>query len=126
MGTAAAYSLLKRGLKHVLILEKHTIGHDRAASTDQTKAIRYEYAEFGLYSRMVGRSIPLWRELEAATGADLYINCGVACWGRGEKTFAERSYTTLKPMGVPIKNNASRALYAISAVRRGRHDLRHV
>ena len=112
MGTATAYSLLKRGLEHVLLLEKHSIGHDRAASTDQTKAIRYEYAEFELYSRMVGRSIPLWRELEAATGADLYVNCGVACWGRGEKTFAERSYATLKPLGVPIEELTPQELCA--------------
>ena len=56
MGMAAAYSLLKRGVGRVLVLEKHTVGHDRAASSDNSKAIRYEYAEQEAYSRMVGRS----------------------------------------------------------------------
>lgn len=103
MGMASAYALLNRGLRRVLVLERYMVGHDRAASTDRTKAIRYEYAEFEIYSRMVGRSIELWRELEAATGADLYVNCGVVCWGRGDRSFARRSYETLQPLGIPIR-----------------------
>src|SRR5438105_15148647 len=103
MGLGSAYALMRRGVRRVLVLEKHSVGHDRAASTDNSKAIRYEYAEQELYSRMVGHSIELWRELERATRADLYVNCGVACWGRGERSFAQRSYATLKPLGIPIE-----------------------
>lgn len=105
MGMSAAYSLLKRGLKRVAVLEKHTVAHDRAASTDWSKAIRYEYADNLLYSRMVGRSIELWRELEAQSGADLYVNCGVACWGRGllDLSHARRSFLTVSQMGIPIR-----------------------
>src|SRR4051812_23286397 len=103
MGMASAYALLQRGLRRVLVLERDSVGNDRAASSDATKAIRYEYAEYEIYSLMVGRSITLWRELEEATGTDLYVNCGVVCWGRGEWSFAERSYATLKPLGIPIK-----------------------
>src|SRR5439155_21806137 len=106
MGMATAYSLLKRGVKKVLLVERDVVGNDRAASTDRTKAIRYEYAEFKLYSLMVGRSLEMWRDLKAATGADLYVNCGVICWGKGEKTFAERSYQTLNPLGLPILDRA--------------------
>ena len=103
VGMASAYALLLRGVNRVLVLEKHTVGHDRAASTDATKAIRYEYAEQVMYSHMVGRSITLWRELEQATGADLYVNSGVVCWGRGDRSFAECSFETLKPLGLPIR-----------------------
>jgi monomeric sarcosine oxidase len=103
MGMATAYSLLKRGVKSVLVLERDTVGNDRAASTDNSKAIRYEYAEQELYSRMVGRSLSLWRDLEQSTGAELYVNSGVVCWGRGEQNFARRSYETLKPLGIPIR-----------------------
>src|SRR4051812_842578 len=113
MGTASAYALLLGGVRRVLVLEKHAVGHDRAASTDATKAIRYEYAEQVIYSRMVGRSIALWRELEAATGADLYVNCGVVCWGLGEQSFAQRSYETLKPLGIPIREMAPEELCRI-------------
>jgi monomeric sarcosine oxidase len=102
MGIATAYSLLKRGVKSVLVLERDTVGNDRAASTDNSKAIRYEYAEQEIYSRMVGRSLSLWRDLEHATGADLYVNCGVVCWGRGEQSFAKRSHETLRALGIPI------------------------
>ena len=102
VGVSAAYGLLRRGVKRVVVLERERIGHDRAASTDDTKAIRYEYADEEIYSRMVGRSIEMWRELQAATGVDLYVNCGVACWGRRGDTHARLSYHTLS------KPNASR------------------
>ncbi|MEO5952241.1 MAG: FAD-dependent oxidoreductase [Chloroflexia bacterium] len=105
MGMSAAYSLLKRGIKRVEVLERHTVAHDRAASTDWSKAIRYEYADNLQYSQMVGRSIELWRELEAQSGEGLYVNCGVACWGRGDidLAHARRSFITVSKMGIPIR-----------------------
>jgi monomeric sarcosine oxidase len=105
MGMSTAYSLLKRGMRRVVVLERHTVAHDRAASTDWSKAIRYEYADNLLYSRMVGRSISLWRDLETQTGQDLYANCGVACWGRGDidLVHARRSFLTVSEMGIPIR-----------------------
>ncbi|MEA2574346.1 MAG: hypothetical protein QOH93_1644 [Chloroflexia bacterium] len=103
MGLSTAYALLKRGVRGVVLLEKHQVGHDRAASTDATKAIRYEYGDNELYARMVGRSIQLWRELEAASGADLYVNAGVVCWGRGDAPYTRASYKTVSRLGVPIR-----------------------
>lgn len=103
MGLAAARALLERGVKKVAVLERYSVGHDRAASTDNTKAIRYEYSDSEMYSRMVGRSIELWRALEAATLADLYVNCGVVCWGRGEAEHARLSYKTVSKLGIPIR-----------------------
>ena len=105
MGMSTAYSLLKRGVKRLVLLERHEVAHDCAASTDWSKAIRYEYADDELYSRMVGRSIDLWRELEALTATDLYVNCGVACWDRGnlDLSHARRSYLTVSKLGVPIR-----------------------
>jgi len=103
MGLATAYALLKRGLERVVVLERHEPGHDRAASTDNTKAIRYEYGDSEMYSRMVGRSIELWRELEVAVGINLYVNCGVVCWGRGETSHAWQSFQTVSRLGIPIR-----------------------
>lgn len=103
MGLSAAYALLKRGVGGVVVLEKHQVGHDRAASTDTTKAIRYEYGDNELYARMVGRSIELWRALEAETGTDLYVNSGVVCWGRGDAPYTRASYKTVSRLGVPIR-----------------------
>lgn len=103
MGLSAAYALLKRGVRDVVVLEKHQVGHDRAASTDTTKAIRYEYGDSELYARMVGRSIEMWRTLESETGADLYVNSGVICWGRGDAPHPRASYLTLSRLGIPIR-----------------------
>src|SRR5438067_7886025 len=103
MGLATAYALLRRGVRRVVVLERERVGHERAASTDDTKAIRYEYADQEIYSRMVGRSIEMWRDLQAATGADLYVNCGVACWGRSGDRHARLSYETVSKLGVAIR-----------------------
>lgn len=113
MGMATAYSLLKRGVRKVAVLERHTVGHDRAASTDKTKAIRYEYANSEQYSLMVGRAIELWRDLEAQTRGDLYVNCGVACWGRGEAPYTRSSFRTLSRLGLPIREVSPEELCTI-------------
>lgn len=103
MGLSTAYTLLKRGVRRVVVLEKHQVGHDRAASTDATKAIRYEYGDSELYARMVGRSIDLWRALEAETDLDLYVNSGIISWGKADAPHARASYLTLSRMGLPIR-----------------------
>jgi monomeric sarcosine oxidase len=103
MGLSAAYALLKRGERGVTVLERYTVGHDRASSTDATRALRYEYAGHEIYSRMVARAIPLWRDLEARAGTDLYVACGVTCWGRAGDTHARQSFHTLSNMGIPIR-----------------------
>jgi monomeric sarcosine oxidase len=110
MGLATAYALLKRGVGRVVVLEKHRVGHDRAASTDDTKAIRYEYGDNELYARMVGRSIEMWRGLEAEAGADLYVNSGVVCWGRGDAPYTRASYKTLSRLGIPIREVSTEEL----------------
>lgn len=102
MGLSAAYALLKRGVGPVVVLERHSVGHDRAASADNTKAIRYEYAESAMYSHMVHASIEMWRQLEHETGADLYENCGVVTWGRGDANHVRASYLTVSGLGLDI------------------------
>ncbi len=113
MGLSTAYSLLKREMRRVIVLERHAVGHDRAASTDNTKAIRYEYADGEQYSLMVGRAIEMWRAIEARTGADLYVNSGVVCWGKGAAPYTRSSYKTLTRLGVPIREVAPEELCAL-------------
>lgn len=103
MGLATAYALLKRGIRRVVVLEKHTVGHERAASSDTTKAIRYEYGDSEMYARMVGKSIEMWRALERETEADLYVNCGVVTWGRDDAPHPRASFRTLERMGIPVR-----------------------
>jgi len=103
MGLATAYALLRRGVRGVVVLERERVGHDRAASSDDSRAIRYEYAGQEIYSRMVGRAIEMWRELEAVTGTALYVNCGVVCWGRSGEQHARLSYQVVSNLGVPIR-----------------------
>ncbi len=103
MGLSTAYALLQRGVSRVVVLEKHAVGHERAASTDTSKAIRYEYGESEMYALMVGQAIELWRALERETWAGLYVNCGVVTWGRGDAPHARASYRTLSRLGLPVR-----------------------
>lgn len=103
MGLSAARALLDRGVACVVVLEREQVGHERAASTDTTRAIRYEYAQQGIYSRMVHLSIPMWEELARRSSRDLYVNSGVICWGRAADSHARLSYSTLRDMDIPIE-----------------------
>ena len=41
MGLYTAYTLLRRGVKKVTVIERYSVGHDRASSVDTTRALRY-------------------------------------------------------------------------------------
>jgi sarcosine oxidase len=69
MGSATAYWLARDGLDVVLV-EQFDPGHDRGSSHGGTRIFRYGYAE-PTYVEMVGRALPLWRELEAESGETL-------------------------------------------------------
>jgi monomeric sarcosine oxidase len=113
MGLSTAYALLRRGARYVTVLERYTVGHDRASSTDTSRAVRYEYAANELYSRMVARAVPMWRELADKAGTDLYVECGVACWGRAGDLHARQSFRTLSSMGIPIRQMGPAELVAM-------------
>ena len=74
MGAATAWQLARRG-RSVLLLEKFDRGHARGSSHGATRIFRVAYRD-PVYSRLAGRSIPLWRELEEAAGETLLEQTG--------------------------------------------------
>ena len=75
MGSAAAYHLARRG-QRVLGLEQFEPGHTRGSSHGETRIIREAYFEHPVYVPLVQRAYALWRELEEASGAALYLRTG--------------------------------------------------
>jgi sarcosine oxidase len=70
MGTAAAAHLAARR-QRVLVLERHTLAHDRGSSHGLTRIIRLAYFEHPSYVPLLRRAFDLWRRLEAHVGEPL-------------------------------------------------------
>lgn len=73
-GAATARALAGEGID-TLVLEQFTVGHTRGSSHGTSRIFRYSYSDARLV-RDCMESLPLWRELEAETGATLYTRTG--------------------------------------------------
>lgn len=80
MGSATCYQLARRGLR-VLGLEQFNIPHSRGSHHGGTRLIRQAYFEHPNYVDLLKAVYPLWRELEAETGTDLFQQVGALYLG---------------------------------------------
>src|SRR5690242_19232327 len=69
MGLATAWRLREAGTD-VQLIERFAPGHGNGSSHGATRVFRYLYHD-PLYVHMAQAALPMWRELEAATGRDL-------------------------------------------------------
>ena len=74
MGAAAAWWLARQG-RDVVVLERFEQGHVRGSSHGSSRIFRLAYP-LPRYVRMAQLALPLWRELEADTGATLLETTG--------------------------------------------------
>lgn len=74
MGAAAAWRLARRGRK-VVVLDRFPAGHTHGASHGASRIFRYADPS-GHHLRLAAQALPLWRELEAETGAQLLTITG--------------------------------------------------
>jgi sarcosine oxidase len=100
-GASLAYRLARDGWD-ITLHERHEPGHERAASGGESRLIRYSHGPDAWYTRSAWRARELWRELEAATGRELLVECGIVWFARGEgwETESER---TLRAEGIPVE-----------------------
>lgn len=75
MGSAAAWQLARRG-QRVLGLERFDIPNARGSSHGISRIIRLAYYEDPAYVPLLRRAYELWREAEAASGAELLVITG--------------------------------------------------
>ncbi|MBX7258048.1 MAG: N-methyl-L-tryptophan oxidase [Candidatus Hydrogenedentes bacterium] len=80
MGSAALYSLAKRGLR-VCGVERHGIAHDQGSSHGGCRMIRKAYHEHPDYVPLLNSAYDLWNELEAACGRNLLVRSGLLLSG---------------------------------------------
>ena len=74
MGAATAWQLARRGSR-VVLLDRFAAGHTRGASHGASRIYRQAY-DSARYLRLAAQALPLWRELEAETGAALLTITG--------------------------------------------------
>src|SRR5215470_1260491 len=68
---------LRRSGASVLLLDAYGAGNSRSSSGGETRIIRAGYGADELYTSWAIRSLPLWRELFAEIGRDLFVPTGV-------------------------------------------------
>jgi sarcosine oxidase len=74
MGSAAAWSLARRG-REVALIEQYEQGHCRGSSHGGSRIFRLAYPD-PVYINMARAALPLWRELEDDAGRDLLETTG--------------------------------------------------
>jgi sarcosine oxidase len=101
MGCASAYHLAKRG-RRVLLLEQFTIGHERGSSHGHSRIFRLAY-DMPDYVRLAQAALPLWRELERESGADLLLQTGGLDYALPGTPAFESTRDTLAALGVEFE-----------------------
>lgn len=90
MGSAAAYSLARRGHR-VLGLDRFTPPHTLGSSHGATRIIRHAYFEHPLYVPLVLAAHRLWQELEVRFGTPLFRHTGAIMIGPRDGTLVAGS-----------------------------------
>ncbi|MCW2642233.1 MAG: Sarcosine oxidase [Dactylosporangium sp.] len=83
IGSAAACWLGERSGGDVLVLEQYRLGHDRGASEDHSRIIRYAYHSTD-YTSLGRASYAAWDEIERRTGQRLVLRTGGLDLGIGD------------------------------------------
>ena len=75
MGAAALYQASKRGIK-ALGIDRYDPPHSLGSSHGDTRITRSAIGEGEIYMPFIKRSNAIWRELEARTGDELFLQSG--------------------------------------------------
>jgi sarcosine oxidase len=101
-GASLAWRLARAGTE-VTLVDQFEPGDRRATSGGETRLIRCSHGDDADYTAMARSARGLWRELEAETGDDLLIECGVAWFAHDEDGWEAASARTLAAQGIPVE-----------------------
>jgi sarcosine oxidase len=100
MGSAALAALARRGGRAVGI-DRFAPGHSRGSSHGATRVIRLGYFEHPSYVPLVRAAYPLWRELEARSGAPLLTITGILEMGAARSELVAGTLQSARLHGLP-------------------------
>jgi monomeric sarcosine oxidase len=106
-GGWTALHLLRRGAQ-VTLVDAWGPGNSRASSGGETRVIRGTYGPDGIYTRMVARSLALWKENEARWNRRLYHKTGALWMVSGQDDqYEKESLRSLKDAGLEFEELSS-------------------
>jgi sarcosine oxidase len=98
-GAWTAHFLRQSGAS-VALLDAYGPANSRASSGGETRVIRMGYGPDELYTRWAMRSLPLWRELAARTGREIFRRTGVLWLSNNDDAYLKSLCSVLKQAGV--------------------------
>ena len=102
-GASLAWWLAREG-EDVTLVDQFEPGDRRATSGGETRLIRCGHGDSAYYTALAWRARTLWRELEAESGADLFVECGIAWFAHGEDGWEAESERTIRAQGIPCEH----------------------
>ncbi len=99
MGSAALYHLARRGAR-ALCIERFAPGHDHGSSHGTSRIIRLGYYEHPSYVPLVRAAIPLWRQLESASGRKLMHTTGIVEIGKPDGALVQGTLASSRLHGL--------------------------
>ncbi len=112
-GASLAWWLAREG-DVVTLVDQFEPGDRRATSGGETRLIRCGHGDSAYYTEMAWRARTLWRELEAESGAELFVECGIAWFAHGDDGWEADSERTIRELDIPCEHldpDATAALF---------------
>lgn len=102
MGSFAFWQLAKLGV-NVIGFDRYQPGHDQGAGHGETRIFRTAYGEGVEYVPLLQEARKLWRELEAETDTELYIENGGTMFGAKDDSFIQTVQKSVDQFNLPHK-----------------------
>ena len=102
MGSFAFWQLAKLGV-NVIGFDRYRPGHDKGAGHGETRIFRTAYGEGVEYVPLLQEARELWRELEAETNTELYIENGGTMFGLKDDAFIKTVQESVDQFNLPHK-----------------------
>ena len=99
-GASLAWTMARAG-HEVTLVDQFEPGDARASSGGESRLIRASHGTDADYTRTARRARTLWRDLEAESGEDLMVECGVAWFAERADGWEAESEATMAAQGIP-------------------------
>lgn len=107
-GLSAARRLAERGRRTVLF-DPRPVGHGLGSSYGPSRIVRRAYPD-AHHTALMTEAYPLWRELEKASGIELFHEVGLLGFGPREGEYVAGLARALESQGVPFERGGAERL----------------